>query len=221
MTLTTSTPELAPTVFSQGARARPEDGVSPALELDQSVVGEVQLQWYCLRARLKREHFAARQLAERTGLEVFSPRLALRRPQRSGAVATVVETLFPGYVFARFRLPVDSRLVSSTPDITGIVHFGSHTPPVPDDLIALLRQHATTEHFCTPVLAAGDWVEVLAGSLLGAEGRIVAFESGRQRACVLLSLLGQDLQVNLPAGALRRHGPACLDFPPQLLAACG
>ena len=217
----TSTPELEPTVFPHGGRARSTDRVSHAQDLAQPVAVEAPLQWYCLRARLKREHFAARQLAERTGLEVFAPRLALRRPRRNGAVATMVEMLFPGYVFARFRLPVDSRLVASTPDITGIVHFGSHTPSVPDELIALLRQHATTERLCTPVLAAGDWVEVLTGSLLGAAGRIVAFESGQARACVLLSLLGQDLQVNLPAGALRRHGPACLDFPPQLLAACG
>ncbi len=143
------------------------------------------------------------------------------RPRRDGSSSSSVEALFPGYVFARFCLPEDSRFVGSTPDITGIVHFGPHTPPVPDALIALLREHASAARPCAPVLAHGDWVKVLAGSLLGSEGRVVAFESGQSRAWVLLSLLGQDLRVSLPAANLRRTGPACIHFPPQLLASCG
>jgi len=218
----TSTPDLAQTGFATGpAQHRPWADVSAASALASAAPAQDQRRWYCLRARLKREHFAARQLAERTGLETFAPRLALRRPRRDGTIATAVEALFPGYVFAHFQLPEQARFVGSTPDITGIVHFGDHTPAVPDELLALLRAHATAAHPCTPVLAAGDWVEVLTGSLMGAEGRLVTFESSQSRACVLLSFLGQDLRVSLPSVTLRRHGPACIDFPPQLLASCG
>lgn len=179
--------------------------------------------WYCLRARAKREHFAAQQLAERTGLEAFAPRLAVRRPQRSGALAMTTEALFPGYLFARFGLAEDTRFATSTPDVTGIVHFGDHTPAVPDSLIALLRAHASagTGAPCAPTLASGDWIEVLSGCLTGSQGTVVTFDSGRSRAWVLLTFLGQDLRVCLPAASLRRSGPACTDFPPQLLASCG
>ncbi len=182
---------------------------------------EAPLRWYCLRARLKREHFAALQLAERTGVETFAPRLAIRRPRVTGGVVVATEALFPGYLLARFRLPNDSRFVLSTPDVTGLVHFGDHTPAVPEPLIELLRTHATGTQPCVPVLAPGDWIEVLTGCLAGSQGRIVTFDSGRSRAWVLLALLGQDLRVCLPTDALRRTGPASLDFPPELLAPCG
>ncbi|HLP08152.1 MAG TPA: transcription termination/antitermination NusG family protein [Opitutaceae bacterium] len=180
-----------------------------------------RLQWYCLRACPKREHFAARQLADRTGIEAFAPRLAVRRPLRGGAVAVRTEALFPGYLFARFDLEADSRFVASTPDVTGLVRLGAHTPAVPGSLIELLRAHASGVQPCAPVLAPGDWIQVLSGCLAGSEGRIVTFDSGRSRACVLLALLGQELRIDLPAAALRRTGPASLDFPPQLLASCG
>ena len=182
---------------------------------------EAPLRWYCLRARLKREHFAAIQLAERTGVETFAPRLATRRARSTSGVFVTTEALFPGYLFARFALPTAARFVLSTPDITGLVHFGDHTPAVPEPLIDLLRTHATGTQPCAPVLGPGDWIEVLSGCLAGSQGRIVTFDTGRSRAWVLLALLGQDLRVCLPAAALRRTGPATLDFPPELLASCG
>ncbi len=179
------------------------------------------LQWYCLRARPKREHLAALQLTERTGVETFAPRLAVRRTTRRGIVATTTEALFPGYLFARFRLPDDARFVASSPDVTGLVHFGENIPVVPSPLIDLLRTHTTGLQTSAPLLGEGDWIEVLSGCLAGSEGRIVTFDSGQSRAWVLLALLGQDLRICLPTDALRRTGPAHLDFPPPLLASCG
>ncbi len=176
--------------------------------------------WYCLKARNKREHFAALQLTERTGIEAFAPRLNFRRPRRDGAMAVATEALFPGYLFARFDLAGDSRFVSSTPDITGLVHFGNHTPAVPESLIELLRRHANSATSPIPTLAEGDWIEVLAGCLAGNEGKLVAFDSGHTRAWILLDFLGRDLRVSLPVGHLRRTGPVLCDFPPQLLASC-
>ncbi len=185
------------------------------------MTGAATPRWYCLRARAKREHFAAQQLVERTGLEAFAPRLSVRRPQRHGGVATATEALFPGYLFARFSLAEHSRFATTTPDVTGIVHFGGHTPAVPDSLIALLRTHASIGSRCAPTLASGDWIEVLSGCLTGSQGQVVAFDSGHSRAWILLSFLGRDLRVCLPAASLRHSGAAYTDLPPQLLASCG
>lgn len=192
------------------------------LSMDSSDINdrETVLHWYCLRSSPKREHYAASQLADRTGIETFAPRLTLRRPTLRGNPVPRTEALFPGYLFARFDLGSDSRFVASTPDILGIVRFGSHTPEVPAALISLLRTHASGPNLHTPILAPGDWIEVLCGSLAGSNGRLLSLDSSSQRAWVLLSLLGQDLRVKLPVAALRREGPASLDFPPQLLATC-
>ncbi len=160
-------------------------------------------------------------LAQRTGVETLAPRFAVRHARRDGATATTTEALFPGYLFARLRLPDDLRFAVSSPDVTGLVHFGEHIPDVPDSLIDLFRCHASGERTCAPLLVPGDWIEVLTGCLAGTEGRLLSFDSGRGRAWVLLALLGQDLRICLPAGALRHTGPTHLDFPPQLLASCG
>jgi len=177
-----------------------------------------QRSWYCLRSRPRREHLAAQHLVERTGVEVFAPRLAVRRSRRNGSTLPIIEPLFPGYLFARFAFSDDLRFVCSTQEVTGIVHFGAHTPTVADDLIEFLREQVTVAHTAAPVLEEGDWVEVLTGCLTGSEGKVVSFDTAKSRAWVLLSILGQDVKISLPAAKLRRAGPAHIDFPPQLIA---
>jgi len=177
-----------------------------------------QRSWYCLRSRPRREHLAAQHLVERTGVEVFAPRLAIRRQRRGGSVLPIIEPLFPGYLFARFAFGEELRFVCSTQEVYGIVHFGAHTPTVGDDLIEFLREQITVAHLAAPVLAEGDWVEVLTGCLTGSEGKVVTFDTAKSRAWVLLSILGQEVRVCLPAERLRRAGPAHIDFPSQLIA---
>lgn len=173
------------------------------------------LRWYCLRARPKRESFAARQLRDRTGLEVFAPRLQIEVRRRRAAVSS--EPLFPGYLFARFDLSLDARFVSSSPDILGLVQFGRHVPPVGDDVIHFLRAQTADRHILEPLFAVGDWVEVLTGAFMGQTGRVVAFDQARERASLLLSLLGGEVRVQIPVDSLRSPGRD-LHFPPALLA---
>src|SRR5258705_250702 len=61
----------------------------------------LQRAWFCLRARSKHEHIAARHLQQMTDVEVFLPRIRFRRKTRQGP-AWVTEALFPNYLFARF-----------------------------------------------------------------------------------------------------------------------
>lgn len=172
--------------------------------------------WYCLRSRTKRELFAAASLEERTGLEVFAPRLLVRRRgMREGR--TTAEPLFPSYLFCRFDPGRSLRLVLSTPDVSGVVRFGDRTPTVPDPMIEFLRTQTAQPHMVAPVLVLGDWVEVLTGSFMGQTGRVVSFASGEQRACILLALLGSEVRVTLPVASLKapRTTPP---FPSPLLA---
>lgn len=64
--------------------------------------GEDGSAWFCLRSQPKHEKIAATHLLRTiAGIEVFSPRLRIRRQTRRGVV-WFVEALFPGYLFARF-----------------------------------------------------------------------------------------------------------------------
>lgn len=178
------------------------------------------LRWYCLRALPRREHIAALHLQERTGLEVFAPRVAMRRPGRTRGIVVQIEALFPGYLFARFRLGDHTRLVGSTQGITGLVRRGATVPPVADDAIAFLRSQVGSDEPTpvSPVFSSGDVVAILAGCFAGEEGRLLRLDRGRDRALVLLSLLGRELAVSVPVDVLRRAGPAFVEFPPALLA---
>jgi len=162
------------------------------------------LGWFCLRAAGRREHLAALNLARRNAIEAFAPRIRVRREIRTGGVRTVTEALFPGYLFARFHYPAQIRHVVSTSDVLGVVSFGGPPPRLDDATIAHLRQHASPSVAAqlSPVFAEGDWVRVAAGCLRGTEGRVQAFAAGGDRVCVLLCLLGHDVEISLPGEQL-------------------
>ena len=89
-------------------------------------------------------------------------------------------------------------------DVLGVVTFGGPPPRLDDATIAHLRQHATPAVATplSPVFAEGDWVRVAAGCLRGSEGRVQAFAAGGDRVCVLLCLLGHDVEISLPGEQL-------------------
>jgi transcriptional antiterminator RfaH len=77
--------------------------------------------WLCVRTQPKREHIAAGQLDLLEGVDVFSPRIRFKRRTPRGKV-WFEESLFPGYIFARFDLPM-LRAVSSAVGVRGLVRF--------------------------------------------------------------------------------------------------
>lgn len=186
------------------------------------------LGWFCLRAAGRREHLAALNLARRNAIEAFAPRIRVRRELRAGGVRTVTEALFPGYLFARFRYPEQVRRVVSTTDVLGLVAFGGPPPRLDETTIAHLRQHATPAAAApiTPVFEEGDWVRIADGCLRGAEGRVRQTATGHDRVCVLLCLLGHDVEISLPGDQLiSRIGspkflPPALRNAPVLQPAC-
>ncbi len=167
--------------------------------------------WFCLRAEGRREHLAAANLQQRMNVEAFAPRIRVRRETRAG-LGTITEALFPGYLFAKFRHPEQTRHVVSTTGVVGLVSFGGTAPELPSATIDYLRQHAAPAPV-SPVFEPGDWVRVAAGCFRGTEGRVTEASAGQERVCVLLSFLGHDVEVSLPghkligSGTLPRHVP--------------
>ena len=187
---------LSPLVLPAAAR--------PRVEVIRPLLDACGLGWFCLRAEGRREHLAALNLAQRNEVEAFAPRLRVRRESRAGGVQTVTEALFPGYLFARFRYPEQVRRVVSTTGVLGLVAFGGPPPQLDDGTIAQLRQHASSAFVApiAPVFEEGDWVRVAAGCFRGTEGRVRLADAGHDRICVLLSLLGHEVEINLPADQL-------------------
>ena len=177
--------------------------------------------WFCLRARPRREHAAATHLHQRTGVEVFSPRIRIAptMPASTGAVGGA-EALFPGYLFARFNYPQQLRHVVSTQGVTGMVAFGGKPPTVADGVIEFLRAQVSTANRIdpAPVFAEGTWVRIVAGCFREVEGQVLSFDSKNARVRVLLNLLGRDVQVSVPAQQLASAQPGTAVYPVELRA---
>ena len=160
-------------------------------------------QWFCVRTQTKREHIAAGHLRELEGVEVFCPRLRYRKATRRGKIWWI-EPLFPGYVLARFDLAEMERAVTFCHGIRGLVRFGSEIPAVPDSFVESLRTEVRNragedeELFSvSPVIEAGDEVEIAHGPLQGMRGTIVSVAPAAERVKILLDFLGQPQAVDV------------------------
>src|SRR6516164_5485976 len=74
--------------------------------------------WFCLRAQPKREHIAAACLRQMSEVEVFCPRVRLRKRTNRGLV-WFVGSMFAGYLFSRFKYVTSHRQVSRVYCING------------------------------------------------------------------------------------------------------
>lgn len=173
--------------------------------------------WFCLRAQGRREHVAAMNLSRRTEIEAFAPRIRVRREGRGG-VQTTTEALFPGYLFAQFHYAEQVRHVVSTTGVLGVVAFGGPPPQLPNATIEHLRQHTASPSATpiSPVFEEGDWVRVAGGCFRGTEGRVRHSATAHDRVCVLLNLLGREVEISLPADQLICPAPLPKLVPPAL-----
>lgn len=183
--------------------------MNPALALPPfpaapSSLADAVKAWYCVRVMARREHIAALNLTQRTGLSVFSPRIRVQKKSPHPEPRFSSEALFPGYVFARFNYPMDARYVSSTPGVLGLVSFGGNPPAVADAVIEQLSAEVTREASApvAPLFEEGAWVRIVAGCFQGSEGRVLQVSPTSTRISVLLTLLGQEIQVSMPGSQL-------------------
>jgi transcriptional antiterminator RfaH len=150
--------------------------------------------WYVVSTKLRREKFAATELARR-GVEVFLPRLLLVRRGEP-----VVRPLFPGYLFARLRLPGEAARVSWTPGVRKLVTFESEAPSVPAEAVAFLRAQAGRDGLIAArprPLPVGCRVRVTDGPLAGLVGIIENPPDARGRVSVLMDILRTQTRVSL------------------------
>ena len=155
--------------------------------------------WYVVSAKMRREKFAALELARR-GVEIFFPRLALSHRRD-----IVVRPLFPGYLFAHLRLPDDAKRVVWAPGVRRLVAFEGAAPPLPDDAIEFLRARGGPDGVIVArprPLPSGHRVRVTDGPLAGLVGIIENPPDARGRVQVLMEILRRQTRVSVDAAWL-------------------
>jgi transcriptional antiterminator RfaH len=164
--------------------------------------------WFCIKAKPKHEHIAAAHIQLCREAEVFFPRIRFERPFK-GRKIRVIEPLFPGYLFARFELPRHVLQVRYAAGVQTIVHFGTHIPIVPEDIMAALMAEFGREEVrevnADPV--PGDAVEIVMGAFAGLKAVVTRVIPARQRVAVLLEFLGRQLTVEIPVEFLLKKRP--------------
>lgn len=175
-----------------------------------------ECKWYCLRAQTRREHIAAGHLRALDGVAVLCPQIRYRKATRRGKV-WFQEAMFPGYLFARFDRLESESMVKYSPGVSGLVHFGTKVPSVPDSFIAELQSHLQEQTagdangeviILTPVVKVGDEVEVASGPLAGESGQVVQVLGARERVMLMIEILGQSQLVDVDLFSLLLPKPS-------------
>jgi len=162
--------------------------------------------WFCLRSQPKHEHIAAEHLRRMNDVEVFNPRMRFTRQTRFGPT-DVTESMFPNYLFARFDWQAALARVHYAPGVSGIVHFGSKWPTVPDRAIEEVRAELSQDgvRFVSNQLAPGDTVDMVEGAFHGLRAVVSQVMPGKQRVLVLMDFLGRQTMVEAGLHAIVRN----------------
>jgi len=164
--------------------------------------------WYAVQTKPRKEAFAELHL-QRQHFETYLPKVLLRKRRRD-KWTSVVEPLFPRYLFIRVD-PDESSLapVRSTQGVAGLVRFGQQLRPVPASVIDYLRQCEDPESRLregeTWPYQPGDTLEILDGPFAGLSG-VYQMPQGEDRALLLIELLGRSTSVALDRDVLAAPG---------------
>lgn len=160
--------------------------------------------WHLAQVKPNSSRIAERNLS-RQGFTTFLPLERYTRRHGRNLVRTT-RPYFSGYIFV--GSPKDSapwRAIRSTPGIARLVCFGSEPGAVPNGLIEALQQRCSADG-CLELpadIAAGDEVWVTQGAFSDFAGRVARL-APKERALILIDLLGQQTSVSLPRAHLRR-----------------
>jgi len=175
-----------------------------AIEADNdSLNAQSSFAWFCLRSQPRHEHIAARHLEQMEEVEVFNPRIRFARPTRTGPI-WVTESLFPNYLFARFDWKTSLPRVHYAPGVSGVVHFGTRWPCVPDQVVEELRSHLGPRevHVISKDFEAGEQVQVAGGIFHGLIAVITQVMPGKDRVLLLMDFLGRQTAVEVPTTSI-------------------
>ena len=150
--------------------------------------------WFCLRAQPKREHIAAACLRQISEVEVFCPRVRFRKSTKRGPV-WFIESMFPGYLFARFDYGTLHRQIRERPGVSGFVQFGERLALLPDALISEIRTNTGNDEVVeiSRSLEPGQEVEITRGPFLGLTALVTRIFTARERVELLIDWMGRTL----------------------------
>lgn len=153
------------------------------------------MNWYALNTKPHQEDSAQLNL-QRLGVETFCPllkqtKVIQRRRQ------TVIDPLFPGYLFARFNPDIHYRAVKYAKGVRRVVIFGSDPAIVDDEIIESIKLRLQDGYVTVqrPLFTPGQTVRIQTGPLQGLEAIFEQEISDQHRVALLLQALTYQARV--------------------------
>jgi len=118
---------------------------------------------------------------------------------KNGVKKTKVKKIFPGYVLVRMIVTEDSWfVVRNTPNVTGLLGFGTVPSAVIPDELDQIRQKMDKEQPKFDVdFKKGDQVKIVDGPFKDFEGLVDAMDRDKGKVKVLIDMFGRETPVDL------------------------
>jgi transcriptional antiterminator RfaH len=153
--------------------------------------------WYAVSTKPHQERQAELHIKQ-WDIECFLPLLKankiIRRTRK-----TVVEPLFPGYLFAQFELERHYRAVSYAAGVRKVVEFGSGPVELDATMIDAIKERLHDGYLMpqSERFKMGQIVHIKGGPLTGLEAVFVREMKDRDRVLLLLNRLGLNAKLNM------------------------
>ena len=153
--------------------------------------------WYAVSTKPHQERQAELYIKQ-WDIECFLPLLKankiIRRTRK-----TVIEPLFPGYLFAQFELEKHYRAVSYATGVRKVVEFGSGPVELDATMIDAIKERLNNG-YVTPQserFKMGQIVHINGGPLTGLEAVFMREMTDRNRVLLLLNTLGLHAKLTI------------------------
>lgn len=165
---------------------------------------ELERAWYVLQVVGGMEYAAKRNIEQRVismhledyVFQVFIPETSHQEKNKKGELKTVVEKIYPGYVYIDMIVTDDSWfIIRNTPLVTGFLgSSGGGAKPVPltPEEIALVFRQAGLKLELTLDFKVGDKVKVISGGFENQELEVLAIDEEKQMVTVAVEFLGRQ-----------------------------
>ncbi len=118
---------------------------------------------------------------------------------KNGKRQTIVEKIFPGYVFVEMIVTDDSwYVVRNTPNVTGFVGSGTTPTPIAEaEMKALTKRMGVDEPKYQIDVTQGSSVKIVDGPFKNMEGKVDHIDEARGKIKVLVNMFGRETPVEL------------------------
>jgi transcriptional antiterminator RfaH len=164
--------------------------------------------WYVIHTHPKQEDRAGSNLKV-LGASIFNPKIRERRYNQYSIVPTyVTKSLFPRYIFARFKINDLYHKVRFTRGVYSVVGFAEGPTPISEEAIKLIQSNIKEDGFVKvdEEIRPGDRVMVKDGPLKNFAGIFEREMKDTDRVRILLETVSYQAHIEIERDMVKRVG---------------